>query len=97
MVVALNAVQEAGTGNLSTSNYYTYQFNWGSSFIFLANMSGTTSSPAQITLRRLYTRRTGYDLSPTESFCLKCWRHVSGRASTARARRIVSKSPLSRA
>lgn len=65
-MLAVNAQQDAGPGTsnpttppppgyyaTTTSNYYTYQFNWGSSVIFLTNMSGTTSSPAQITLRAL--------------------------------------------
>lgn len=65
-MLAVNAQQEAGPGTsnptatpppgyyaTTTSNYYTYQFNWGSSVIFLANMSSTTSSPAQVTLRQL--------------------------------------------
>jgi hypothetical protein len=65
-MLAVNAKQEAGPGTSSpsvppppgyyattTSNYYTYQFNWGSSVIFVANMSGTTSDPAQVTLRPL--------------------------------------------
>lgn len=65
-MLAVNAALEAGPGTsnpaatpppgyyaTTTSNYYTYQFNWGSSVIFLANMSGTTSSPAQVTLRQL--------------------------------------------
>lgn len=65
-MVAVNSQLEAGPGTsnpagtpppgyyaTTTSNYYNYQFNWGSSVIFLANMSGSTSSPAQITLRAL--------------------------------------------
>lgn len=65
-MLAVNAKQDAGPGTenpgtppppgyyaTTTSNYYNYQFNWGSSVIFLANMSGTTSSPAQVTLRAL--------------------------------------------
>jgi hypothetical protein len=65
-MLAVNAQQDAGPGTdnptatpppgyyaTTTSNYYNYQFNWGSSVIFLANMSGTTSSAAQVTLRQL--------------------------------------------
>ena len=65
-MLAVNAAQDAGPGTenpgtppppgyyaTTTSNYYNYQFNWGSSVIFLANMSGTTSSAAQVTLRAL--------------------------------------------
>ena len=65
-MVAVNAQQDAGPGTenpdtpppagyyaTTTSNYYNYQFNWGSSVIFVANMSGDTSSPAQVTLRQL--------------------------------------------
>lgn len=66
LMLAVNAAQEAGPGTnnpttppppgyyaTTTTNYYTYQFNWGSSTIFVANMSGTTSNPAQVTLRQL--------------------------------------------
>lgn len=35
------------------SNAYTFSFNWGSSVIFVANMSGTTSTGSEITLRQL--------------------------------------------
>jgi len=65
-MVAVNAAQDAGPGTenpttppppgyyaTTTSNYYNYQFNWGSSVIFIANVSGTTSSPAQVILRAL--------------------------------------------
>jgi hypothetical protein len=65
-MLAVNAQQDAGPGTTNpttpppagyyattTSNYYTYQFNWGSSVIFVANMSGTTADPAQISLRAL--------------------------------------------
>jgi hypothetical protein len=65
-MLAVNARQDAGPGTsnpttpppegyyaTTTSNYYNYQFNWGSSTIFVANMSGTTSSASQITLRQL--------------------------------------------
>ena len=34
-------------------NSYTYQFNWGSSTIFVANMSPSTAAAASVTLRSL--------------------------------------------
>jgi len=37
----------------STSNNYIYSFNWGSSTIYVANMSPASSEPASITLRKL--------------------------------------------
>lgn len=65
-MVAVNAAQEAGPNTnqptvqpppgyyaTTTGNYYYFQFNWGSSTIFIANLSGSTAAPAQITLRAL--------------------------------------------
>jgi hypothetical protein len=37
----------------STSNAYIYSFNWGSSNIYIANMSPTTSATASVILRAL--------------------------------------------
>ncbi|MFL6257215.1 MAG: hypothetical protein ACJ74T_19580 [Pyrinomonadaceae bacterium] len=66
LMIAVNAGQEAGPGTknpntpppagyyaTTTQNTYYYQFNWGSDTIFVANMSGLTASPAQVTLRAL--------------------------------------------
>lgn len=37
----------------TTNNSYVYTFNWGSSTVFVANMSGLTSSGSQVVLRAL--------------------------------------------
>lgn len=37
----------------TTSNYYSFQFNWGSQKIYVVNMSPATSSAAQVTLSPL--------------------------------------------
>jgi len=37
----------------TTNNSYSYTFNWGSSVVFVANMSGLTSTGSQIVLRAL--------------------------------------------
>jgi hypothetical protein len=62
-VISVNASSNTGpnTGQnpppgyyaTTSSNAYTYQFNWGSSLVFVANMSGSTSVGSQLTLRAL--------------------------------------------
>ncbi len=62
-VFAVNSTQNTGPGTgftppagyyaTTTSNYTTFQFNWGSSTIFVANMSGETAGPATVSLRQL--------------------------------------------
>ncbi|CAM2069756.1 hypothetical protein SCOR_30555 [Sulfidibacter corallicola] len=62
-VIAVNATSNTGpgTGNepppgyyaTTTSNAYTYAFNWGSSTIFVSNLSPSTANPVQVTLRAL--------------------------------------------
>ena len=62
-VVAVNASSNTGpgTGNpppegyyaTTTSNTYTYSFNWGSSLVFAANMSPSTASDVSVTMRKL--------------------------------------------
>lgn len=62
-VISVNASANTGpsTGQTAppgyyattTSNAYPYQFNWGSSLVFVANMSGATSFGSQVTLRAL--------------------------------------------
>jgi hypothetical protein len=37
----------------TTANSYTYQLNWGSSVLFVANLSGATSDCGEVTLRQL--------------------------------------------
>lgn len=43
----------AGYYATTTSNSYTFQFNWGATFIFAANMSALNSSGFNLTLRPL--------------------------------------------
>jgi hypothetical protein len=62
-VVAVNAAQNTGPGTglpapqgyyaTTTSNSYTYQFNWGSSLVFVANLSPATAANASVTMRAL--------------------------------------------
>jgi hypothetical protein len=62
-VFAVNAAANTGPGTgvpppagyyaTTTSNYDTYQFNWGSSTIFVVNLSSETAQSAEITLRIL--------------------------------------------
>ena len=37
----------------TTSNTYTFMFNWGSSLVFVANLSPATAAPVSVTLRKL--------------------------------------------
>ena len=37
----------------TTSNTYTFQFNWGASLVYVVNMSPTTAVNAQVTMRKL--------------------------------------------
>lgn len=62
-VVAVNHPTNTGPGTgkeppegyyaTTTSNTYTYSFNWGSSLVFTANMSPSTASDVSITMRQL--------------------------------------------
>ena len=62
-VIALNASQETGppTGNAppagyyatTMSNSYTFRFNWGSSSVYVVNMSPATGLAATVTLSQL--------------------------------------------
>jgi hypothetical protein len=62
-VMSVNAAQNSGPGTginppagyyaTTTSNSFTYQFNWGSSLVFVANMSGATSFGSTVLLRPL--------------------------------------------
>jgi hypothetical protein len=62
-VIAVNATANTGPGTgmtppagyyaTTTSNIYPFQFNWGSSKIYVVNMSPATSSSAQVTLSTL--------------------------------------------
>ncbi|MGA3372741.1 MAG: hypothetical protein ABSC48_13375 [Terracidiphilus sp.] len=59
-VIAVNAAANTGPGTgvappdgyyaTTIGNYYTFQFNWGSSTIFVAGMSATTSLGATVAL-----------------------------------------------
>jgi hypothetical protein len=48
-----SSVAPAGYAGVSTTNSYTYQFNWGSSSIFLANVSSSTTAGVAVTLTAL--------------------------------------------
>jgi hypothetical protein len=62
-VIAVNysANTGPGTGNpapagyyaTTTSNSYTYQFNWGSSLVFVANLSSLNAAPLRVVMRAL--------------------------------------------
>jgi len=62
-VVAVNASQNTGPGTgvqpppgyyaTITSNALPYSFNWGSSLVYVVNMSPATGSGAQVTMRAL--------------------------------------------
>jgi hypothetical protein len=62
-VVAVNAAQNTGPGTglnpppgyyaTTTSNAYTYQFNWGSSLVYVVNMSPATGVGATVLMRNL--------------------------------------------
>jgi hypothetical protein len=62
-VVAVNSSQNTGPGTgvpapqgyyaTTTSNSYTYQFNWGSSLVYVVNMSPSTSVGATVLMRNL--------------------------------------------
>lgn len=62
-IIALNAPENTGpgTGNppppgyyaTTVGNVYTYQFNWGASSVYVANMSSTVAGPGQVSLRQL--------------------------------------------
>jgi hypothetical protein len=58
-VIALNATANTGPGGITpppgyyattTANAYTYQFNWGASTIYVANLSAATATPATVAL-----------------------------------------------
>ena len=52
-VFALNfsgSVTPPGYTAVTGGNTYTYQFNWGSSSLFVANMSPQTAAPVQVSL-----------------------------------------------
>ena len=61
IMVNYSANTGPGTGNTppegyyatTTSNDYAYQFNWGSSTVFVANMSGDTAGQCDVVLRAL--------------------------------------------
>jgi hypothetical protein len=62
-VMSVNATANTGPGTgmpppagyyaTTTSNYFTYQFNWGSSTIFVANISPSTAALANVGVRPL--------------------------------------------
>jgi hypothetical protein len=55
-VIAVNAASNTpppGYYAATTSNVYTFQFNWGSSLVFVANLSPATASLLKVTLRAL--------------------------------------------
>jgi hypothetical protein len=61
-VFGINAAANTGPGGspppagyyaTTTSNSYTFQFNWGATFLFAANMSALNSSGFNLTLRAL--------------------------------------------
>ena len=62
-VVALNASANTGPGTgvqppqgyyaTTTSNSYPYSFNWGSSLVYVVNMSPATAAGAQVVMRAL--------------------------------------------
>ncbi|MGH8065700.1 MAG: hypothetical protein ACRERE_10810 [Candidatus Entotheonellia bacterium] len=62
-VIAVNAIANTGpgTGNTpppgyyatTTSNSFAYTFNWGSSLVFVANMSPSTASAVSVVMRAL--------------------------------------------
>jgi hypothetical protein len=62
-LISVNAAANTGPGtgyqpptyyySTTTGNSATYQFNWGSSTIFIANLSPSTSSAAAVVLRTL--------------------------------------------
>ncbi|OYY91518.1 MAG: hypothetical protein B7Y45_02880 [Sphingomonas sp. 28-66-16] len=62
-VVAVNATANTGPGTgmpapagyyaTTTSNTYAYQFNWGSSLVFVSNLSPSTAQSVSILLRAL--------------------------------------------
>ncbi len=47
------AAPPAGYYATTTTNAYTLQFNWGSSAVFVANMSSLNAGPLNVTLRQL--------------------------------------------
>lgn len=61
--IAVNSTSNTGPGTgqppppgyyaTTTSYFYTFQFNWGLCTVYVANMSPTTSSAAQVALRQL--------------------------------------------
>lgn len=61
--IAVNSTTNTGPGTgqqpppgyyaTTTSYFYTYQFNWGVTTVYVANMSPMTSSEGQVTLRQL--------------------------------------------
>lgn len=62
-VIAVNAISNTGPGTgqapppgyyaTTTSNSYVYTFNWGSSLVFVANMSPSTASGVTVVMRAL--------------------------------------------
>ncbi|OYY91516.1 MAG: hypothetical protein B7Y45_02870 [Sphingomonas sp. 28-66-16] len=62
-VIAVNYATNSGPGTgaappegyyaTTTSNSYTFQFNWGSSVVFVANLSSLNAAPLKIVLRAL--------------------------------------------
>jgi hypothetical protein len=61
-VVQVNAQQNSGPDGptppigyyaTTTSNAYTFQFNWGSSLVFVANMSPSMADPIEVVMRAL--------------------------------------------
>jgi len=58
-VIALNASANTGPGGVTppigyyattTANAYTFQFNWGGSTLYVANLSAATATPATVAL-----------------------------------------------
>lgn len=62
-VIAVNHPENTGPGTgkpppegyyaTTTSNSYTYQFNWGSSLVFVANLSPETANDLTVIMRKL--------------------------------------------
>jgi hypothetical protein len=61
-IVTVNDTQNTGPGGATppagyyattTSNTYTYTFNWGSSLVFVANLSPSTAEDLTVTMRAL--------------------------------------------
>jgi hypothetical protein len=53
IITSLQTAAPPGYTAVTSSNSYTYQFNWGISAIFVTNLSGGNSAPTQVLLRSI--------------------------------------------